>query len=188
MVNKSPNKKIKIAVIGVGNCFSALYQGFAYYKANKNNSVSGIMFEDIGGYAPTDIEVVAAFDVDIRKVGKPIGDAIFALPNCARVFYKDVPAGPIVQMGHTLDGVSDYMLSQPEELGFRLANKKPVDVVKVLKESGADILVNYLPVGSQEATEFYAQAAIDAKVAFLNCIPVFIASDPKWEKKFIDAK
>ncbi len=186
--NTTEKKKIKIAVIGVGNCFSALYQGFAYYQAHKNNSVSGIMFEDIGGYAPTDIEVVAAFDVDQRKVGKPIGEAIFELPNCARIFFKDVPDGPTVQMGHVLDGVSEYMLNQPAELGFRLADKKPVDVVKLLKDSGADILVNYLPVGSQEATEFYAQAAIDAQVAFLNCIPVFIASNPKWEKKFIDAK
>ena len=99
-----------------------------------------------------------------------------------------VPKGPIVQMGHVLDGVSDYMLDQPEEVGFRISKAKPVDMVKSLKKSGADILINYLPVGSQEATEFYAQAAIDAGVAFLNCIPVFIASDPKWEKKFIDAK
>jgi len=146
------------------------------------------MFEDIGGYAATDIEVVAAFDVDVRKVGLPIGQAIFAKPNCARVFMAEVPAGPVVQMGHVLDGVSDYMLQQPEDLGFRLSSAKPVDVVKILKESGADILINYLPVGSQKASEFYAQAAIDAGVAFLNCIPVFIASNPVWEKKFVDAR
>jgi myo-inositol-1-phosphate synthase len=181
-------RKIKIAVAGIGNCFSALYQGFAYYSANNSESVPGIMFAGIGGYSPTDIEVVAAFDVDKRKVGRPIGEAIFAKPNCARVFMPEVPKGPVVQMGPVLDGVSDYMLNQPEDQGFRLASEKPVDVVKVLKESGADILVNYLPVGSQKATEFYAQAAIDAGVAFLNCIPVFIASNPKWEKKFIKAK
>jgi myo-inositol-1-phosphate synthase len=145
------------------------------------------MFADIGGYRTSDIDVVATFDVDPRKVGKTTGKAIFAQPNCARVFQEKVPAGPVVQMGHPLDGVSDYMLEQPEEFGFRVAKAKPVDVVKALKDSKADILINYLPVGSQEATEFYAQCAIDAGVAFLNCIPVFIASDPKWEQKFIDA-
>jgi myo-inositol-1-phosphate synthase len=180
-------KKIKIAVIGAGNCFSALYQGFAYYKQYQAEAVPGLMFEDIGGYRATDIEVVAVFDVDRRKVGKPTGEAIFAQPNCARVFMADVPAGPIVQMGPVLDGVSDYMLEQPEAEGFRPAKQAPADVVKVLRASGADILVNYLPVGSQQATEFYAQAAIDAGVAFLNCIPVFIASIPAWEQKFIKA-
>lgn len=178
---------IKVAVAGIGNCFSALYQGFAYYKKHHGLEVPGLMFEDIGGYAPTDIEVVAAFDVDPRKVGKPVGKAIFAKPNCARVFMPKVPAGPVVQMGPVLDGVSDYMLEQPEDEAFRVAKNKPVDIVKALKRSGADILINYLPVGSQKASEFYAQAAIDAGVAFLNCIPVFIASDPKWEKKFIKA-
>lgn len=183
----SKKPPIKVAVAGIGNCFSALYQGFAYYKKNHGVEVPGLMFEDIGGYAPTDVEVVAAFDVDPRKVGQPVGQAIFAKPNCARVFMPQVPAGPVVQMGPVLDGVSDYMLGQPEDESFRVAKKKPVDVVKVLKDSGADILINYLPVGSQKATEFYAQAAIDAGVAFLNCIPVFIASDPEWEKKFIKA-
>jgi myo-inositol-1-phosphate synthase len=181
------SQKIRIAVAGVGNCFSSLYQGFAYYEKNKNEDVPGLMFPDIGGYAATDIEVVAAFDVDKRKVGKPVGTAIFAKPNCARVFMEDLDDGPVVQMGEVLDGVSDYMLEQPEDLGFRLADDKPVDVVQVLKDTKADILINYLPVGSQKASEFYAQAAIDAGVAFLNCIPVFIASDPKWEQKFIDA-
>lgn len=186
---KKNNSSIKVAVVGVGNCFSALYQGFAYYKHHKGNEeIPGLMFADIGGYSATDIEVVAAFDIDKRKVGKPVGKAIFAKPNCVRVFMPDVPAGPTVQMGPVLDGVSDYMLEQPEDESFRVAKTKPVDVVKALKDSKADILINYLPVGSQKATEFYAQAAIDAGVAFLNCIPVFIASDPKWEKKFIDAK
>lgn len=180
-------KKIKIAVVGVGNCFSALYQGFAYYQKHQREAVPGLMFADIGGYKATDIEVVAAFDVDKRKVGKPVGTAIFAEPNCARVYMEDVPAGPTVQMGPALDGVSEYMREQPEAEGFRVADRKPVDVVKAIKASGADILVNYLPVGSQKATEFYAQAAIDAGVAFLNCIPVFIASDPEWERKFADA-
>jgi len=179
--------KINIAVVGAGNCFSSLYQGLEYYKQSDEANIPGIMWSDIGGYRPKDINVVAVFDVDARKVGKPTGEAIFAAPNCARVFQPDVPAGPTVQMGHILDGVSDYMLEQPEELGFRVSKTKPVDVVKVLKDTKADILINYLPVGSQQATEFYAQAAIDADVAFLNCIPVFIASNPKWEQKFIDA-
>jgi len=179
---------IKVAVVGIGNCFSALYQGFSYYKEHGGQDIPGLMFDDIGGYAATDIEVVAAFDVDKRKVGQPVGQAIFAKPNCARVYMPNVPAGPVVQMGPVLDGVSDYMLAQPEDESFRVAKNKPVNVAKALKDSKADILINYLPVGSQKATEFYAQAAIDADVAFLNCIPVFIASDPEWEKKFIKAK
>ncbi|MGH7234568.1 MAG: inositol-3-phosphate synthase, partial [Candidatus Saccharimonadales bacterium] len=166
----STKMEIKIAVVGAGNCFSALYQGLTYYKDSSQANIPGVMFADIGGYRPNGIKVVAVYDVDARKVGKPTGKAIFAQPNCARVFAPKVPDGPIVQMGHALDGFSDYMLSQPEEVGFRLSKAKPVNMVKSLKECGADILVNYLPVGSQEATEFYAQAAIDAGVAFLNCI------------------
>lgn len=181
------SKKIKVAVVGVGNCLSALYQGLEYYKDHDEDNIPGIMFSRIGGYHPADIQVVAAFDVDRRKVGRPLGEAIFAKPNCCRVFQEDVPDGPIVQMGPVLDGVSDYMQSQPEKYGFRVSNEEPVDIVKVLKETKADILINYLPVGSQQATEYYAQCAIDAQVSFLNCIPVFIASDPVWEKKFIDA-
>lgn len=184
------SKKIKVAVAGVGNCFSSLYQGIEYYKdfdENIDGMIPGVMFPRIGGYHPADIQIVAAFDVDRRKVGRPVGEAIFAKPNCARVFCPEVPDGPTVQMGPVFDGVSDYMLDQPEKYGFRLSNEEPVDVVQVLRDSGADILLNYMPVGSQIATEFYAQACLDAGVAFLNCIPVFIASNPVWEKKFIDA-
>ncbi|QQS19718.1 inositol-3-phosphate synthase [Candidatus Saccharibacteria bacterium] len=180
-------KSIRVAVVGVGNCFSSLYQGLEYYRENTGDIIPGVMYADIGGYRTSDIAVVATFDVDPRKVGRPTGEAIFAQPNCARVFQEKVPEGPFVQMGNPLDGVSDYMQQQPEEFGFRVAKTKPADVVKILKETKADILINYLPVGSQLATEFYAQCAIDAGVAFLNCIPVFIASDPKWEQKFIDA-
>lgn len=179
--------KIKIAVVGVGNCFSSLYQGLEYYKNSDSEHIPGIMFANIGGYKPADIEIVAAFDVDVRKVGKPVGEAIFAQPNCARIFCENVPAGVTVQMGAPLDGMSDYMLEQPESRGFRLSDANTVDIVKILKETKADMLLNYLPVGSQLATEFYAQCAIDADVAFLNCIPVFIASNPEWEQKFIDA-
>lgn len=180
--------KINVAIIGAGNCFSSLYQGLEYYKNSKEDNVPGVMWADIGGYRPSDIKVVAVYDVDKRKVGLNTGKAIFAKPNCARIFEPKVPAGPIVEMGHVLDGVSTHMQEQPEDLGFRVSKEKPVDIVKSLKQSKADILINYLPVGSQKATEFYAQAAIDAGVAFLNCIPVFIASDPIWEQKFIDAK
>lgn len=180
--------KIRVAIVGVGNCFSSLYQGLEYYKNHKTDHIPGVMFANIGGYRPSNIEVVTAFDVDPRKVGSPVGQAIFAKPNCARIFQAKVPVGPMVLMGNPLDGVSKHMLNQPEDQGFRVAKTKPVDVVKALIDSNADILINYLPVGSQEATEFYAQAAIDSGVAFLNCIPVFIASDPLWEKKFIDAK
>lgn len=179
--------KIKVAVVGVGNCFSALYQGLAYYQGKEQDNIPGIMFANIGGYYPEDIEIVAAFDCDSRKVGKPVGEAIFAKPNCARIFEKNVPAGPIVQMGNPLDGFSDYMLEQPEDRGFRLSDAKPVDVVQVLKDTKADILINYCPVGSEKAAKFYAQCCIDAGVAMVNCIPVFIASDQEWEQKFIDA-
>ena len=179
--------KIKVAVVGVGNCFSSLYQGLEYYKDKEQDNIPGIMFANIGGYYPKDIEIVAAFDCDARKVGKPVGEAIFSLPNCARVFQPNVPAGPIVQMGMPLDGFSDYMLNQPEDRGFRLADKEPCDIVQVLKDSKADILLNYCPVGSEQASKYYAQCCLDAGVAMVNCIPVFIASDPEWNQKFIDA-
>jgi myo-inositol-1-phosphate synthase len=186
-MEKIMSKKIRVAVIGVGNCFSSLYQGLEYYKDHDEDILPGIMFSRIGGYHPADIQIVAAFDVDRRKVGRPVGEAIFAKPNCARVFCEDVPDGPVVQMGPVMDGVSEYMQTQPEKYGFRVSNEEPIDVVKTLIDNKVDIVLNYLPVGSQLATEFYAQCCIDAKVAFLNCIPVFIASDPVWEKKFIDA-
>ena len=184
------SKKIRVAVAGIGNCFSSLYQGLEHYKDTdpENGVIPGVMQMRIGGYHPADIQVVAAIDVDRRKVGRPVGEAIFAAPNCARVFCKDVPLGPIVQMGLPLDGVSDFMEhTQPEHLGFRVSNEDPVDVVQLLKDSKADILINYLPVGSQQAVEYYAQCAIDANVAFMNCMPVFIASNPEWAQKFADA-
>lgn len=185
-------KKIRVAVIGVGNCFSSLYQGFEFYKevdASKE-TIPGVMRMDIGGYHPNDIEIVAAFDVDKRKVGRPVGEAIFAAPNCARVFCKDVPPGPIVQMGAVLDGVSDYMQEQPERMGFRVSTERGAqldEVAHILKGNKVDVVLNYLPVGSQKATEFYAQASIDAGCMFLNCIPVLNINAPEWERKFIEA-
>jgi myo-inositol-1-phosphate synthase len=145
------------------------------------------MFAVIGGYYPRDITFVAAFDIDERKVGLPLGEAIFQQPNCARVFMPQVPAGPLVQMGQPLDGFSEHMLSEDPDRGFRLSGADPVDVVQLLKESQADVLLNFCPVGSEEATRYYAQCCIDAGVAMVNCIPVFIASDPTWERRFADA-
>ena len=181
------SKKIRVAIAGVGNCASALVQGVHFYKDHEQENIPGIMFSRIGGYHPSDIEFVAAFDVDRRKVGRPLGEAIFAAPNCARIFCQPVPLGPTVLMAPVLDGVSDYMLEQPERFGFRLSNETPCDIVKVLQDAKVDILLNYMPVGSQIATEHYAECCLKAGVAFLNCIPVFIASNPVWEKRFIDA-
>src|SRR5437868_4546537 len=178
---------IKIAIVGVGNCASSLVQGLAYYGHGRNET-TGLMHYDIGGYRPADIKVVAAWDVDRRKVGKYVGEAIFAKPNCTEVFCKEVQAnGAMVRMGRKLDGVADHMADYPEDRTFEPSDEaepEREDVVRVLKESGADVLMNYLPVGSQKATEFYAECALDAGVAFVNCIPVFIASDPAWAERF----
>lgn len=145
------------------------------------------MHYDIGGYRAGDIDIVAAFDIDGRKVGHDISEAIFALPNCTKVFYPDIPLkGVEVKMGPVLDGVAPHMLNYPEDKRFAVADIEPCDVKRELEDSGADVLVNYMPVGSEQATRFYAQAALDAGVGFVNCMPVFIASDPQWAKKFKD--
>ena len=188
-------EKIRIAIVGVGNCASALIQGLEYYgNKARNNSSQGMMADNIGGYTAEDIEVVAAFDVDQRKVGKTLDKAIYAKPNCTIniIDPQDFPKScVVVEKGHVLDGVSEHMRDYskyPVDTTFLVDETTPsVDIVKRLKEVKADILINYLPVGSEQATKFYAQCAIDAHVAFLNCIPVFIASNPEWEQKFIDA-
>jgi len=180
---------INIAIIGVGNCASSLVQGLSYYRNGANDTI-GLMHHDLGGYRPSDIHVVAAWDIDRRKVGKDVAEAIFAKPNCTEVFCGDVPAsGAVVRMGRTLDGVADHMEDYPEDRTFKLSDEaepEAADVVRVLRESGAEVLINYLPVGSQKATEFYAECALEAGVAFVNCIPVFIASDPAWAQRFSD--
>jgi myo-inositol-1-phosphate synthase len=180
--------KIRIAIAGVGNCASSLIQGIGHYKALDKNSPDrslGLMHHSLGGYLPGDIEPVAAFDVDVRKVGRSLKDAIFAKPNCTKIFYPDLPDYPVkVHMGDILDGISPHMADYPDERRFIAANEKPCDVVKVLKESKADMLLNYLPVGSEEATRYYANACLEAGVAFVNCVPVFIASDDEWIKRF----
>jgi myo-inositol-1-phosphate synthase len=180
--------KIKIVIIGVGNCASSLLQGIHYYSKKKPEDAIGLMHWVIGGFKPSDIEVVAAFDIDKRKVGKDVNEAIFAPPNCTLIFCPDMPkAGVKVSMGKVLDGVSDHMKDYGEEFTFAVADKKEPskkDVVKILRESGAEMVLNYLPVGSEEATRFYAEACLEAGVAFVNNIPVFIASDQEWAKKF----
>ena len=148
----------------------------------------GLMHYEIGGYKPEDIQVIAAFDIDKRKVGTDVHQAIFSAPNCGVVFNPDIPAsGVSVRMGKVLDGFADHMNDYDSENSFVLADApEPTkeEVIEVLKESGAEILVNYLPVGSEKATRFYAECALEANVAFINNIPVFIASDPVWAKRF----
>ncbi len=178
--------EIRIAIAGIGNCASALIQGINYYSEKKDN-VIGLMHYSLCGYEPGDIKVVAAFDIDKRKVGKPLKEAIFSPPNCTKIFYNDIKNPDVmVSMGNVLDGVSPHMKDYPEERTFAVSDQKPVDVEKVLKESGAEILLNYLPVGSEQATRFYAQCCLNTGVSFINCIPVFIASNKDWASKFME--
>jgi myo-inositol-1-phosphate synthase len=179
--------EIKLAIAGVGNCCSSLIQGLFYYKDVDSNDkvVSGLMHNVLGGYKISDIKPVAAFDVDSRKVGKDLSEAIFQNPNNTLVFQKEIPnTGVEVQMGPVLDGVPEHMKDFKEEEAFRVADKEAADVVQILKDSGAHVLVNYMPVGSEKATQFYAQCALDAGIAFVNCMPAFIASNDEWAKKF----
>jgi len=183
--------KIKIAIVGVGNCTSSLIQGIHYYKNKTAEDSIGLMHFEIGGYKPSDIEVVAAFDIDKRKVGKDVNQAIFEDPNCTTVFCPDIPqSGVTVQMGKMLDGYSDHMANYKDKNTF-LPSDQPEpsleDVVELLKSSGTEVMMNYLPVGSEEATQFYAECCLKAGVAFVNNIPVFIASNPVWAKRFEDA-
>jgi len=184
----SENKKIKIAIAGVGNCASALIQGIYYYKEKQNIESSGLMHEEIGGYRPWDIEVVAAWDIDERKVGYDVSEAIFNPPNCTTVFQKEVPhLGVKVRKGKVLDGYPEHMKNYPPENAFVVSNAKEdsVDTVaKILMETGADILINYVPVGAEKAARYYAEACLKAGVSFINCMPTFIVSDEEWAKKF----
>jgi len=182
---------INIALAGVGNCASSLVQGIAHYQNGGANEQIGLMHWDLGGYRPDNLKVVAAWDVDSRKVGQDVNEAIFAPPNNTTVFCNHVPTtGACVMMGRRLDGVAEHMADYPADRTFVIADApEPTqdDVVRVLRESGAHVLMNYLPVGSQQATEFYAECALEAGVAFVNCIPVFIASDPAWAARFTKA-
>lgn len=182
-------KPIKVAVIGVGNCASSLVQGVAYYRSN--NSSQGLIHDRIGGYGAGDVDFVLGIDVDARKVGKDIAEAIFAAPNNTTVFHQNVPAtGAKVIMGKTLDGVAEHMTTAGEK-GFIVADAPEAtqaSIVEAIKASGAEVLINFLPVGSQEATEFYMECALEAGVAVVNCMPVFIASRPEWERRFAEKR
>jgi len=174
---------VRVAIVGVGNCATSLIQGVEYYKdANPEGTVPGLMHATFGDYHVSDIEFVAAFDVDAKKVGFDLADATQASENNTIRICDVPPTGVTVQRGHTMDGLGKYYRETIEE-----SDAEPVDIVQVLKDTRADVLVSYLPVGSEEADKFYAQCAIDAKVAFVNALPVFIASDPVWAKKFEDA-
>lgn len=180
-------KKINVAIAGIGNCASALIQGIHYYQDIKKDDelIPGLMHNAIGRYIPSDINIVAAFDVDKRKVGKRLSKAIFSKPNCTKVFYSKIPnLGVKVKMGPVLDGVAKHLKNYPEEKAFVPSKKKSVDINRELKKSKAEILVTFLPVGSERAVKFYANEALKANCAFVNCIPVFIASSKKWAQKF----
>lgn len=179
---------IRIAIVGVGNCASSLLQGIEYYRRKSEKDAIGLMHWDLGGYRPSDIEVAAAFDIDARKVGKDVSEAIFAPPNCTTAFCPGMPkTGVAVRMGRVLDGFPGHMLNYREECRFMLAEEAEAsreDVVRTLEDSGAEILLNYLPVGSEEAARFYADCALEAGVGLVNNMPVFIASDPAWAARF----
>ena len=174
---------VRVAIIGVGNCASSLVQGVEYYKnADADAKVPGLMHVKFGDYHISDVECVAAFDVDGKKVGLDLADAIGASENNTIKICDVPPSGVTVQRGHTLDGLGKYYREMITE-----SDEPPVDVVAALREAQVDVLVCYLPVGSEAAAKFYAQCAIDAKVAFVNALPVFIAGTPEWAQKFTDA-
>jgi myo-inositol-1-phosphate synthase len=175
---------VRLAIVGVGNCASSLIQGLEYYKdADLTDRVPGLMHVDLGGYHVRDVEVVAAFDVDAKKVGTDVAEAIFSEPNNTIRFSDVSPTGVTVSRGHTLDGLGTYYRDVITE-----SDRPEADVVRILKDSGANVLVCYLPVGSEQAGKFYAQCAIEAGVAMVNCLPVFIASNVEWAKRFSDAR
>ena len=177
---RAARRPVRVAVVGLGNCASALIQGIhKYHDADPDSFVPGLMHVDLGGYHVRDIEIVAAFDVDSRKVGRDVSEAIFSEPNNT-VRFADVPhLGVKVQRGPTLDGLGTYLSQVIEE-----AADPPVDVAAALRESGAEVLVNYLPVGSEQATRFYMEQALDAGCGVVNCIPVFIAREAAWRRRF----
>ena len=174
---------VRVAIVGVGNCASSLVQGVHYYKdADPASRVPGLMHVQFGPYHVRDIEFVAAFDVDAKKVGRDLAEAIVASENNTIKFCDVPPTGITVQRGPTMDGLGEYYQEIITE-----SDESPADVVAALREARVDVLVSYLPVGSEQADRFYAQCAIDAGVAFVNALPVFIASDPAWAQKFTDA-
>jgi myo-inositol-1-phosphate synthase len=180
---KSTDRTVRVAVVGVGNCAASLVQGVHYYQdADPETRVPGLMHVQFGDYHVRDIQFVAAFDVDAKKVGRDLSEAIGASENNTIKICDVPPMGVTVQRGHTFDGLGEYYREMIDE-----SDDEPVDVVAALRAAEVDVLVSYLPVGSEEADKFYAQCALDAKVAFVNALPVFIASNPQWAQKFVDA-
>ena len=173
-------RKLRVGVVGVGNCASSLVQGLGHYaQARSNGPIPGLMHPDLGGYGIGDIEVSAAFDVHAGKVGRDVSEAILAAPNNTQVFHRPAPCGVVVRRGPTLDGIGKHLREAVPE-----SAEPPCDVARALRESATEVVVSYLPVGSQAATEFYAEAALAAGCGFVNCVPVFIASDPAWRARF----
>ena len=178
---------IRTAIVGIGNCASSLVQGIYYCRSHPDNAI-GLPFPILGGYRASDIEIVAAFDIDDRKVGRPVNEAIFASPNCTAKFWSDLPAtGVKVSRGPDLDGLTAFMRNQAPHRSF-VSSTKPeltaAEVAAILRESKAEVVISFLPVGSQEASEFYATCALEAGVAYVNAIPVFLASNTKWAAAF----
>ena len=172
--------KIRVAIVGVGNCASSLVQGTAFYRdASPSETVPGLMHVDLGGYHVSDIEVVAAFDIAHGKVGLDVAQAVVAEPNNTHVFASVSPTGVTVRRGPTMDGLGRYLREM-----IRESDESPIDVAAELLRTKTDVLVSYLPVGSEQATRYYAEQALAARCAFVNCIPVFIASDPSWQARF----
>ncbi len=173
-------RKVRVGIVGVGNCASSLVQGISHYaQAQSNETPPGLMNVELGGYHVGDIEVVSAFDIHAGKVGRDVSEAIFAEPNNTMRFASPKRWGVPVSRGPTLDGVGHYLADDITE-----SEAAPVDVAAMLRETGTEVLISYLPVGSQAATEYYAEQALAAGCAFVNCIPVFIASDPAWARRF----
>ncbi|AMP97722.1 Myo-inositol-1-phosphate synthase [Pedobacter cryoconitis] len=199
-------KKIRVAILGVGNCASSLVQGVEFYTKHAEKT-SGLMANDIGGYKAANIEFVCGFDVDERKIGQPLKEAIFAKPNCTIILNADIASEAPIYRSPVIDGVSPQMIAYPEANRFIIKDELKntdilidsvtydqaqvtalrAEIVAQLRKHEAEVLINYLPVGSQLATEFYAEICIELGISLVNCIPVFIASDPAWEKRFIDA-
>ena len=183
-------QRIRIAIVGAGNCASALVQGIHFYRAS-SGPAPGLLHPDLGGYAPGDIEPVAAFDIDARKVGRDLCEAVFALPNCTARFFPDLPAsGVMVRMAPLLDGVGPHMRQAPAHRTFVPADApepSQEEIIRILRDSGATVLLNYLPVGSEQAARFWAECCLAAGLGLVNCMPVFLASDPVWAGRFRSA-
>jgi myo-inositol-1-phosphate synthase len=186
-VEEARVSRIRVAIAGVGNCASALLQGIEHYRRLPPGAQEawGLLHLDLGGWRPEHVDVVAAFDVDRRKVGRPLHEAAFAQPNCTRVIASEIcKSEVVVQMGPVLDGVAPHMSEHDEARSFRVSDEAPVDVGEALRRSGAEILLCYLPVGSTRAVHAYAEACLEAGVSLVNCIPVFVVSDPAWGERF----